>query len=67
MKVFHIALSPNQALCFNQQYVRVLIEYIPIKLQNVSGLELEEALTILLSAFKGFNALSNNFVLIEPH
>jgi len=65
--VFHIALSPNQALCFNQQYVRVLIEYIPIKLQNVSGLELEEALTILLSAFKRFKELTINFVLIEPH
>jgi hypothetical protein len=40
VKVCHIALSPNQALCFNQQYVRVLIEYIPVRLGNVGGLEL---------------------------
>jgi hypothetical protein len=67
VKVYHIALSPNQALCFNQQYVRLLVEYIPVKLQTVTGLELEEALTILVAAFKGFNALTNSFGLVEPH
>lgn len=66
VKVYHIALSPNQALCFNQQYVRVLIEYIPVRLGNVGGLELQEALTVLSAVFKGFNAISNNFGLIEP-
>lgn len=40
VKVYHIALSPKQAMCFNQEYVRLLIEFIPVKLQNVSGLEL---------------------------
>ncbi len=66
MKVYHIALSPNQAMCFNQQYVRVLIEFIPVMFVNVGGLELEEALTVLSAVFKGFNAISNNFGLIEP-
>ena len=46
--------------------MRLLIEHIPIRMKDVYDIELEEALTILLSAFKGFKDLGSHFGPIEP-
>lgn len=66
MKVHNIVLTPNQALCFSEAFVRLLIEHIPLRMKDVYDLELEESLTILLSAFKGFRDLSSFFGPVEP-
>lgn len=66
VKVYYLALASRQSLCFNEPFVRLLVEFIPVRLKEVDSLELEEALTLLAAVLKGFHALTAHFGAIEP-
>jgi hypothetical protein len=61
VKIYHIAISKSQMFCVASQFVQLLVEHIPIRLSEVEHLDIEEALTILHSALKGFHSIETLF------
>jgi hypothetical protein len=57
VKIVNIAMNDKQVLCVTNTHAQLLIEYIPIRLAMISSLDLEEALTTMHAAFKGFNII----------
>ena len=55
--VFHIGVNSSDANCISSPFIHLLVEYIPIRLDMVSELDLEEALSVLYASFKGLNAI----------
>ena len=48
------------------QYAQLLIEYIPIRLSMVGSLDLEEAITTMYAAFRGFHSIADLIGYVQP-
>lgn len=55
--MINLAINDKQVLCLTNTHAQLLLEYIPIRLAMVPSMDLEEALTTMHAAFKGFNTI----------
>jgi hypothetical protein len=52
--VYFIDANQQQGLCAINSQIKLLVEHIPYRLNDVSGLTPEEALAIFLASLKAF-------------
>lgn len=57
VKVYNIAIDQYTSVCTSNQNALLLVEHIPLKLIDLRFLDLEESLTVLHSAFRGFHTI----------
>lgn len=67
VKVHNIRVDREAGLCAKSSDSHVFVERIPARLNDISDLSQEEALSVLRSSYSGFNTISTFYGPIEPY
>ena len=67
VKVHNLAIQEDSTLCSRSSKSNVYVERIPYRLNDITVLTQPEALSVLRSAYSGFNTLSTFYGPVEPY
>lgn len=66
VKIYHLIVENTYDFCTDREDVRILMEFVPVRLTAVREMDREEALTVLCAAFRAFHMIEIKFGPVVP-